>query len=136
MSLEMWDDDDDEPDDEPYQDDEPPIDLGPCCACGRISGEHMRSEGNYLVVETVEVRNIGMLSFRAPVAGKGWGCFQCGLPLDGAMVVVCDQCAENNAPYKWLIYGQPSDKKRIDFAGFEQVPFDHDMSKHPELQAR
>jgi hypothetical protein len=76
MMLEMWDDDDFEYD--LPQDDEP-LDLGSCCICGK---------------EDETVRNLGMLSFRAPIPGTGWGCVQCGLPMDGAQVVICDECAE------------------------------------------
>jgi hypothetical protein len=44
-------------------------DLGPCCGC--------RGKGG--------ARNIVMLDRRAPIAGRGWGCAQCGLPADGDM---------------------------------------------------
>lgn len=115
--IQMWDEDDDEDYAYPEQDGDPP-DLGPCCGCGK---------------EDKTVRNIGMLDFRAPIAGKGWGCVQCGLPQDGALVVVCDECAATEKPYKWIISGLTGDKQRIEYAGFEQVPFTHDMSKHPEI---
>ena len=43
--------------------------LGSCCVCG---------------VEGSRVRNIMMLHKRSLEPGKGWGCVQCGLPMDGA----------------------------------------------------
>ena len=49
-------------------------DLGPCCCCGG----------------TERVRDIVMLSRKAPVPGTGWGCVVCGLPNDGASYVCCD----------------------------------------------
>ena len=118
MSLEMWDDDDEDDCTYSERDEESP-DLGPCCACGK---------------EDATVRNIGMLGFVGPTPGWGWGCVVCDLPNDGALVVLCDECREAEKSYKWLISGMPSDKGRVAFDGFERVPHDHDLSKHPELQ--
>lgn len=56
--------------------DDDAISLGTCCMCGRADG----------------VRNIIQLELRAPIAGHGWGCTVCDLPLDGAIAVICDDC--------------------------------------------
>lgn len=48
-----------------------------CCACGR----------------TRTCRNIICTEFCAPEPGTGWGCVVCHLPQDGAVAVVCDDCA-------------------------------------------
>ena len=53
--------------------------LGPCCGCERDTGL---------------ARNIVMLPFRNKMPGHGWGCFVCGLAPDGAVAVLCDECAE------------------------------------------
>lgn len=60
---------DDEPDDR--------RDLGPCCVCEAIGPS---------------VRNILTLPQLAPIAGRGWGCIECNLPMDGALAIVCDPC--------------------------------------------
>jgi hypothetical protein len=97
------------------------INLGPCCACG---GSSM-------------VRNILMLHFEGAVPGKGWGCFQCGLPMNGASAVVCDSCLESGAEIMEIFYGLPADggRMRMPPEG-SRVPFDHDVSKHPEVKGR
>ena len=45
------------------------MNLGPCCIC-----------------EAPDAENIMTLDFKNPpeVQGAGWGCFQCGLALEGA----------------------------------------------------
>ena len=91
------------------------IDLGPCCAC--------RQPGP-------TVRNILTLPYRAPVAGKGWGCLQCNLPNDGAIAVVCDRCLETNAPIFDVCYGYPSGGGRVPCETLVEA-FDHDMRMHP-----
>ena len=59
--------------------------LGRCCACLEEG-----TEGN-------PVRNLMMLDRLAPTPGTGWGCFVCGLPLDGAVAVLCERCVEAEA---------------------------------------
>jgi hypothetical protein len=98
--------------------DDDPIDLGPCCAC--------RQPGP-------TVRNIMMLAFRAPVPGKGWGCFQCGLPQDGAVAVVCDACMESDAPILDVCHGYASSSGRVARETCNE-PFEHDMTRHPGEQ--
>lgn len=112
----MWDDDDD---DYSYGDDEESPGLGPCCVCGK---------------EDETVRNLYALDKRAPVPGTGWGCFQCGLPSDGAMAVVCDECHEKGAKLVYVIYGMAGDKGRMLRSELSDEDFKHDMSKHPEAE--
>lgn len=89
-----------------------------CCGCG--------GRGN--------VRNIVMHSLRAPVSGTGWGCFQCHLPLDGAMSVICDACAASGAKMNDLAvcYGKVFENKRVPIDTLSKEPFDHDMRFHLE----
>ena len=56
-----------------------PVHVGACCACG----------------VTTTLRNVMFLDQKAPVAGKGWGCVVCDLPLDGAIALLCDECVAN-----------------------------------------
>jgi len=92
-------------------------DLGACCACGR---------GDVLV------RNIMMLDLRAPVPGTGWGCAQCGVPLDGALSVLCDACVATQQPSRFVVLGSLTDGKRV---AIEEVTehFGHNMKRHPEV---
>lgn len=99
-------------------DDDPP-DLGTCCACGKAGPE---------------VINVVMLSRRCLTPGKGWGCLQCGLPMDGATAVLCTPCLESQAEIKWACDGYPKDNVRVPLAELDPTPFDHDLSKHPEAQ--
>ncbi|NET37401.1 MAG: hypothetical protein F6K19_36145 [Cyanothece sp. SIO1E1] len=96
------------------------LDLGPCCACGKHDNT---------------VRNMLMLEKLAPVPGKGWGCFVCDLPMNGALAIVCDQCLENKAELKQAIYDDPAKKLRCDIEEL-QGHFTHDLTKHePEIRA-
>ena len=90
------------------------IDVGACCACGRSDRE---------------VRNIIALAFRAPVPGTGWGCVVCGLPSDGAIAVVCDQCLELDAPIVEVCNGYATNGKRLNRI-FVTEPFDHKDIPH------
>jgi hypothetical protein len=96
-------------------DDQP--DLGPCCHCQKTGPT---------------VRNVVMLAQRAPVPGTGWGCFQCGLPLDGAVAVLCDECLEASLPMLFVCVGRPGEGKRMPIEGLTNEVFDHDLSRHPE----
>ena len=89
--------------------------LGPCCNCGRVDG----------------VRNIVMLSRRGPTPGRGWGCVVCGLPLDGAIAVMCDDCVGVGEP-KFVCSGYPVTPGRVPFNELSPERFDHDPAKHPE----
>jgi hypothetical protein len=117
MMLDLWDDEDGAWDGE---DDGPPEDgpdLGPCCACERTGPS---------------VRNVLMLHRLAPIAGRGWGCLECGATMDGAVAVVCDDCLESDAPLRFACLGWPGADGRVpidDLVGTH----DHDLSRHPEL---
>lgn len=102
--------------------DEARLNFGSCCACGRAGDS---------------VRNLMMLDFTAPVPGTGWGCFQCGLPMDGATTVLCDDCLEAEAEIKFVIDGQPLEGKRLPIeearARAGERPFNHNLNMHPEV---
>jgi hypothetical protein len=88
--------------------------LGPCCACGK---------------EGPDVRNIVMLDKLAPIPGKGWGCFVCGLPNDGAVAVLCDRCLEQEREPIMACRGYPGIDGRVpieDITG----DFRHNMALH------
>lgn len=95
------------------------IDLGSCCMCGGASP-------NVIV----------LLAKRGPIPGHGWGCVQCGLPVDGATAVLCDPCFETylTEPEKLVTAcrGYPGSDGRIPIAELPEGVFDHDPSKHPE----
>lgn len=74
------------------------MDLGPCCACERRGKS---------------VRNIILLEKRSPVPGRGWGCVVCGLPPDGAVYVLCDDCLEKKAEPKFACRGYPAKDGRV-----------------------
>jgi hypothetical protein len=91
-------------------------DLGPCCVCEGTAG----------------VTNIMMLDQRGPVPGEGWGCFQCDLPCDGAVAVVCDDCL--GRPLRFVVKGYLNRRERMPIETLPQASFGHDRSKHPEMQ--
>jgi hypothetical protein len=102
-----------------YDYEEPaPTKLGKCCCCG---------------VENESVRNIMMMDRRIPdpVPEYGcWGCFQCGLPMAGAVAVLCDYCiADGRCHPEFVCVGAPADNRRIPVAGLAE--FHHDMTLHP-----
>lgn len=97
-------------------------DLGPCCIC-RGTGE--------------DVRNVIMLKKKAPIPGKGWGCLQCGLPMDGAAAVLCDFClmtyrARGEEILKYVCRGYPASDGRVAIQTLSTTEFDHDLTKHPD----
>lgn len=96
--------------------------LGPCCSCGRDDPKH-------------PARNVLMLQQKSPIPGRGWGCVQCGLPADGAVAVVCDECLQANRPRQFACRGWPGVDGRVaigELVGSHQ----HDLSKHPEHHAQ
>jgi hypothetical protein len=74
-----------------------------------------------------------MMNRRAPVPATGWGCFRCGLPMDGALYMACDECVRNEIPPVEVCSGKPSTKIRVPADTLGDEPFDHDYSKHPEV---
>lgn len=96
------------------------LDLGPCCCCERRG----RS-----------VRNMISLKRMCPIPGRGWGCVECHLPLNGAVAVVCDRCfsLHRSEPVgEWLLWacrGYPALDGRVRFAEL-QGSFKHNMGYH------
>jgi len=92
-------------------------DLGPCCVCEGITG----------------VRNMVMLDKKSPIPGKGWGCFLCGLKMDGAVAVVCDGCIKdlNNGHIKvrFACRGYPGVDGRVPIESLQGVHH-HNMALH------
>lgn len=95
--------------------------LGPCCVCERVGPS---------------VRNVLMLSKRSPIPGRGWGCFACGLPEDGASAVLCDACmptdGEPMPELRFACRGYPDTDGRVPYAELEGE-FHHDRRFHPEM---
>lgn len=91
-----------------------PLSLGKCCACGASE----------------KVRNIVMHDKYAPIPGTGWGCVVCGLPLDGAISVVCDHCLETRAEITLACRGYPSVNQRVPIEDLSREFFGHDIHKH------
>jgi hypothetical protein len=91
--------------------------LGPCCMC---SGP--------------DASNILMLERRAAVPGHGWGCFVCGLPCDGAVAVLCNDCLELYSEKPDLLgfccRGYPATEGRCAIADLPEGAFRHDDAKH------
>lgn len=77
-----------------------------------------------------------MLPRRAPMPGRGWGCVQCRLPMDGAVAVLCETCLgryqRNNASLWRCCRGYPKTDGRVQIADLPDGVFDHDPARHPE----
>ena len=93
------------------------VDFGSCCACGKSDRT---------------VRNMIALKKRAPVPGTGWGCAQCGLPADGAMAVICDECLRRRRAIRWACKGVAQERLRVGIHTLE-CGFDHRRQFHPEV---
>ena len=98
--------------------------YGSCCVCGNLQ----------------DVNNIFQLSYKVGSESESaWGCFGCGLPIEGAVAVVCDACIEKHGldnidgHIKFLMDGREG---RIPVPPVEKrVPHEHDLSLHPEVWA-
>jgi len=99
--------------------DETRLNLGACCACGQ---------------EKDTTHNVLMLDKLAPQPGTGWGCVVCGLPQDGAVAIVCDNCLTTSATINYVVDGFATDKKRKPYSTVENTSFEHDLSKHEEAE--
>lgn len=92
--------------------------LGPCCMCEGTEG----------------VNNIIMLDRRGAEPGRGWGCFVCGLPSDGAIAVICDGCLPryqaDNTTLKVACRGYAGEGGRVPIAELPEEPFHHHDAKH------
>lgn len=81
------------------------FDFGPCCACGG----------------TENVKNVIGINRLAPTPGKGWGCKICGLPSNGAVAVVCDDCLESEATVKFACAGYALETGRVLVANLKEA---------------
>lgn len=96
--------------------------LGKCCICETEEGVH----------------NVMMMHFKAPPVPDGevagWGCIQCGLPCEGAIAVLCNKCfdllRDEKVKIRLIVVGYPYRNNRIPIDQVEQIPFEHDLSKH------
>jgi len=91
--------------------------TGPCCACRR---------------QDVELRNVVCMAFRGPITatGKGWGCAVCGLPTDGAIAIVCDDCRESDAAILDVCAGYAADPARVEASPLRGRPWEHRRERH------
>lgn len=87
--------------------------LGLCCNC----------KASRAIIPIVITR-------RAPVPGKGWGCVVCGLPPDGAVAVLCQACGCADPHPRFVCVGYPKEGVRVPIEQLPPGEFDHDMSKH------
>lgn len=92
--------------------------LGPCCICER----------------THEVVNVVMLAKKAPQPGVGcWGCYECGLPMEGAVAVLCQECfalhRDGKAQIKFACVGAPRLGMRVPIASLTE-DFYHHRARH------
>lgn len=77
------------------------------------------------------------MPFEAPSGFNGWGCYVCGLPMRGAIAVLCQGCREAGREPLYICGGTYIvDRKRIPLDGFEQKPFGHVLAAHPEFAGR
>jgi len=93
--------------------------FGPCHCCG--SG--------------TKVRSLVMLEKKCPTPGQGWGCLVCGLPPDGAVSVLCDQCVKEKMQPAYAFKGYPARKEVVSVLDLEGE-HKHDLAKHPEIIPR
>jgi hypothetical protein len=68
-----------------------------------------------------------MLSLRAPVAGTGWGCAVCGLPMDGAIALLCEDCLGRRPTH--VVCGKLSEGLRVPVETCTEE-FDHTLSEN------
>jgi hypothetical protein len=99
-------------------DDPHPHDLGSCCACGCYGAQ---------------VRNILLIQRLAPVPGTGWGCVVCGLPSDGAIAVVCNDCLRLGRKINQVVSGYVSEKGRIPVHELREGVFCHREHLHARV---
>lgn len=87
---------------------------GPCCACRR----------------NLFLRHVILMGFRGPVPGRGWGCQVCGLPENGAIAVVCDECMALDAPIVDVCSGWAADGGRVEAGPLRCLVWQHDPAVH------
>lgn len=92
------------------------LSFPPCCCCGGAEA----------------VRNIILLNKLAPVSGQGWGCILCGLPCNGAVAVICNQCLESISEIKYVCAGSATDPRRVPVSELPAGEFNHNPACHPQ----
>src|SRR5215813_9404216 len=94
--------------------------YGPCCNCMKVG----------------PLPNMILLPRRGPVPGHGWGCVVCGLPSDGAVAVLCNDCLGVIENPRYVCAGYAVEATRFPFDDLDPEPFEHDEALHaddPEL---
>lgn len=94
--------------------------YGPCCSCRRV-----RENGLHKLIA---------LNRRAPVPWTGWGCRTCGLPNQGALAAVCDDCYDTKATIVDMVRGYAFSPDRIPITRVVEETFNHDLTQHPEIE--
>ncbi len=98
-------------------------DYGKCCVCEMpvVDAPANLFQMDYKVPEAVETK---------------WGCFRCGLPMEGGIAVVCQACIDKHGidavddHIRFLMDGA---NRRIPVPPPEErIPHLHDLTKHPE----
>lgn len=99
--------------------------------------EEVNEFGTCCVCEMGDMEDCGLVQLGYKMESEsGWGCLQCGLPMEGAIAVVCSDCYDKYGEkiedqIKYLIDGK---KGRIPVPPVEnRVPHEHDLSLHPEV---
>src|SRR4051812_30358355 len=92
--------------------------FGPCCGSQTTAG----------------VTNVVMLDPRGPVPGQGWGCVVCGLPADGAVAVLCNDCVlayeDDPKVLRFACRGYATSGQRIPIDELPPGEHRHDEAKH------
>lgn len=77
-------------------------------------------------------KNLVLVSRKAPIPGTGWGCHTCGLPADGAVSILCDECfskfANKKVPVKYVYRGFLDAGELVELKTLDN--FNHDEIKH------
>jgi len=95
------------------------VDLGLCCGC-----------------DEEPATSIVFLDKKAPIPGRGWACFACGLRAEGALAVLCQSCfvghMSGETVIEWVCAGYPALDGRVAFDSLTGV-HRHDLEKHAEF---
>lgn len=96
-----------------------------CCACGKQTTD----------------RNILLANKKAPIPNTGWGCHICGLPADGAIATLCNDCFEkilkdkNISIIKYVYKGFPENGELFSIEKLTE-DFIHDETKHAIYESK
>jgi hypothetical protein len=78
------------------------------------------------------VQNVIFLNRLSPTPGAGWQCFECGLPANGAVAVLCDPCPDAGAEIRFVCTADPAEGGRTPLAELSEEKFKHRLEFHPE----